>query len=269
MTPAVSVLVPVFRPDLGFLAEAIDSVIAQTMQDWELILVEDPSETSLESLMARFADSRIRLHRRNAQRSLAAALNDGIELCAAPIVARLDADDVCSPERLELQFAYLEAHPDVAVVGSSISIINERGEGIGHRSLPASPDAVAEALRRYNCVAHPTVMFRKAVVTGCGGYDAAAAIEDYDLWCRLSVAGIGIANLQDELLRYRFHAGALKFESVHDVIRETIRTKRRYFEGALTVRDRLRIAGEQSLLLLPPRVVLRLFRLLEYGVSSR
>ena len=269
MTPAVSILMPVFRPDLGYLAEAIESVLAQTLAEWELVLVEDPSGTPLDALLARWPDVRIRYHRRNGQRSLAAALNDGIALCSAPMVARLDSDDLCAPERLERQLAYLSTHPDVDVIGSSLTIINERGVRIGHRQLPTTAPGVAAALRRFNCVAHPSVMFRKEVVRDCGGYDPAVAIEDYDLWCRLSSAGRQIANLPEELLRYRYHSGALKFESVHHVIRETIRTKRRYFANSLTMGDRLRIAGEYSLLALPPRVVLRLFRLFEYGASSK
>lgn len=263
MTPRVSVLVPVWRPDLRFLREAIESVRAQTLADWELLLVEDPPASDAAALVASFADPRIRHVVRESRSALPDALNEGLRLCRAPYVARLDGDDVCMPERLAIQAAHLDANPRTAVVGSRTTIIDGDGNVIGVRKDPTGADDVAAAMRRYNCIAHPSVMFRRDVVLDAGGY-AKTSPEDYDLWCRLMVAGHRLENRPEELLRYRFHEGASKFEAVHDVVRVTIAVKKKYFAGRFTLRDRLRILGEQLLLLVPPRVILWLFRAVTY-----
>lgn len=254
---------PVWHPDLDYLRQSIASVQAQTLSDWELIVVEDPP-LSARSLIEGFRDPRIVHLQRNSKTSLADALNDGLKVCRADLVARLDGDDVCLPERLSRQAAYLNGHPSISVVGTSLVIINANGKEIGHRAMPCSPAEVRKAMRRYNALAHPSVMFRKAAVITAGGYENVPA-EDYDLWCRLIRDGEQLANLPEALVRYRFHEGALKFEAVRQAIRDTIDTKRRYFHGQWTLRDRLRLAAERLLLLLPPRAVLALFRRLVYG----
>ncbi len=254
---------PVWRPDLDYLRQSIASVQAQTMNDWELILVEDPP-LSARLLVEGFRDPRIVHLQRASKTSLADALNEGLTACRADLVARLDGDDLCLPQRLSEQVAYLDRHPSIAVAGTSLVIIDAEGKEIGHRAMPSSSVEVRNAMRRYNAMAHPSVMFRKAAVLRAGGYENVPA-EDYDLWCRLIRDGEQLGNLPEELVRYRFHQGALKFEAVHRAIRDTIDTKRRYFHSQWTVRDRLRLAAERLLLLLPPRAVLALFRRLVYG----
>ena len=262
-TPRVSVLMPAYRPDLRYLREAIESIRAQTLTDWELVLVEDGGPSGVAELMGALGDPRLRHHPRASRTTLADALNDGLALCRAPLVARMDSDDIAAPERLARQVAFLEANPAVAVVGSGMAVIDGAGRPLGHRRLPTSRGEVAAALRRYNCVAHPAVMFRKDVVTGAGGYGSGLA-EDYELWCRLVSQGKSIENLPDTLLTYRFHEQALKFNTVRDAIRATIGVKLRHFSADLTFRDRVRIAGERMLLLVPPRLVVALFRLVTY-----
>lgn len=263
--PRVSVLIPVFNPDERYLREAIDSIRAQTMEDWELLLVEDPPAGRAREIAASYNDDRIRHHLRDRRSSLGDALNEGVTLSRAPLVARLDSDDIASPERLQRQVEFLDAKPGVAAVGSSLTIIDTGGAVIGHRRLPVSASDVADTMRRYNCVAHPAVMFRRDVVLAAGGYPSGWAPEDYDLWCRMIAGGHRIENLPAELVRYRYHAGALKFSGVHNVIRDTIATKRRYFDRSFTLTDRARLLAERVLLLLPPRAVLWLFRRLTYG----
>lgn len=262
-SPRVSVLMPVYRPDLGYLREAIESIRAQTFAGWELLVVEDGGPSGVAALIRELGDPRIHHHERAARTSLADALNDGLSLCRAPLVARMDSDDVATAARLERQIGFLDANAEIAVVGSTITVIDASGRVIGHRRLPTSYPQIASTLRRYNCVAHPAVMFRRDVVTAAGGYRAGLA-EDYDLWCRLVSRGARIENLPDALLTYRFHEEALKFNTVRDAIRATIDTKLRHFSNVLTLRDRLRIAGERMLLLFPPRFIVSLFRVVAY-----
>lgn len=264
MVPRVSVLMPLYKPDPAYLSATVESIRTQSLTDWELIAIEDPPASEAGEILRSFNDSRIRHSVRATKRSLGDALNDGLALCSAPLVARMDADDIAVPERLATQLAYLASHPHTIVLGSSLTIIDARGRVVGHRRLPATFPAVAAAIRRHNPIAHPSVMFRRQAIIDAGGYDPAAKTEDYDLWCRLVKSGGRLENLAAELLQYRFHSGALKFEGVHEVIRATIATKEKYFRSEFTLRDRLRIVSEKVLLRLPPALVLRLFQFAEY-----
>ncbi|MCU1349487.1 MAG: Beta-1,3-glucosyltransferase [Acidobacteria bacterium] len=269
MTPRVSVLLPVYRPDLDYLRQAIASVVGQTFTDWELVLVEDRSSISIDPLLEEFADGRIRRHQRDRKTTLAHALDDGLAQCAAPLVARFDSDDLCAPQRLAEQVAFLDRAEDVAAVGSSLTIIDAQGRAIGRRRYPTDPGDVARAMRRYNAVAHPAVLFRRDIVLRAGGYgggsgDAPGRSEDYALWCRLLAHGARIANLPAALVQYRFHAAALKRSGVHDEIRAAIAIKRQYFGAELTIGDRVRLLGEHALFALPESLVVRLFQALTY-----
>src|SRR5207248_4373568 len=116
---------------------------------------------------------------------LAQSLNIGLGLAQAPLIARLDCDDVCLPHRLERQLAFLSSHPDVDVYGSRIIVIDENGRRIARRNLPVTHDAIARRLRRTNALSHPSVMFRKAAVEAAGGYEPDQVVEDFELWCRM------------------------------------------------------------------------------------
>lgn len=263
MNPAVSVVMAVYEPEARYLREAVESVLAQTFGDLELIVVEDPSSVSAAEILGDIDDPRLSIHRNEKKLGLAESLNAGIARARAPLIARHDADDVCVPERLARQVAFLNAHPEVDVYGSRITVIDAEGRPFARRLLPLTHDDIAAAMRRYNCISHPSVLMRKSAVERAGGY-AGQPAEDYDLWCRMLAAGSRFENSPEELLRYRFHPGALKFRDIQREVRRTIEIKRRYFAGRMTAGDRLRLAGEAFLLLLPARAVLWLFMRLQY-----
>jgi glycosyltransferase involved in cell wall biosynthesis len=265
--PGVSVVMGVFQTPSSYMRAAIQSVLAQTYRSFELIIIEDPSSQPAAPVLREFADSRIRHHMRNERAGLISALRYGMELARAPLVARFDADDLCEPQRLAAQIQYLADHPDVAVAGSRILVINEQGEIIGRRLLPLTHDEIAATLRHHNCISHPSVMFRKAAVEAVGGYDPDAQLEDYDLWCRMLNAGYRFANLPEDLIRYRFHFESLRSTKVRFTIQATIAIKERYFRDRFTIGDRVRIMLERGLLLLPTRLVLWLFRKTQYSAA--
>jgi glycosyltransferase involved in cell wall biosynthesis len=260
--PKVSVVMAVWNPDRAYVTAAIRSILEQTFRDLELVIVEDPSERLVDPF--EFADDRIRLIQRERRGSLGSALNDGIAAARAALIARIDADDVAMPQRIERQYEFMQQHPEITVYGSRIRVIDDSGATVGRRMLPLAHDEIASALRRYNCISHPSVMFRKAPVVAVGGYHHERIAEDYDLWCRLLLAGARFANSDEELVLYRFHEQAAKYRGVHDAIRVTIEIKKQYFAGQFTPGDRLRLAAETALLRLPPPLIIRLFRLLEY-----
>jgi glycosyltransferase involved in cell wall biosynthesis len=261
---AVSVLMAVYDPDPVYLRDAIRGVLDQTLADFELLIIEDPGPRSAESVTRDFSDDRIRYIRSDFRRGLGASLNSGLRLAQSDLVARIDADDLCRPDRLELQVAFLRNHPEISVYGSRIRVVDDRGQPVGHRLLPLRHDEIASAFQRYNCISHPAVMFRRADAMAVGGYSETGRAEDYDLWCRMLGAGFRFENASEALISYRFHPRALKRSDVHEEIRATIEIKRRYFGSTMDMHARLRMLGEHVLLHLPSSLVISLFRRLEY-----
>ncbi|MBH5321825.1 glycosyltransferase [Aurantiacibacter sediminis] len=208
-SPALSVAMSVYNGE-RFLAPAIQSVLDQTLGDFEFLILDDGSTDSSRAIIEEFAkrDARIKpILREN--RGLVASLNQLLGTATAPIVARMDADDICHPERFAKQIAFLAAHPDHGVVGSWSEDIDEHDRpwptaGVDHALTNEEMQAVAA--RGGQLLVHPAVMYRKDIVLGVGGYHAAFRhCEDYDLWLRLA-SETKMANLPERLLRYRHYA---------------------------------------------------------------
>jgi GT2 family glycosyltransferase len=207
----VSVVLPVYNGE-RFLTDAVDSILAQTFRDFELIGIDDGSLDGSGEILDRFAlaDSRVRALRQ-ANAGIIAALNRGLALARGEFIARMDADDVAHPERLARQAAFLDAHPDIAVVGCAVTLIDERGKRIRDVEYPRTPEAVAEFLEIGAPLAHPAVMMRRDAVLAVGGYrEAYRHAEDYDLWLRMAER-YRMANLPDRLLLYRQHEAKHSF----------------------------------------------------------
>jgi GT2 family glycosyltransferase len=202
--PRVTVVLPIYNAE-PFLADAIGSILTQSFRDFELIAIDDSSDTSGQ-ILDRFAraDNRVRaLHQLNA--GMVAALNRGLDLARGEFIARMDADDVCHPERFARQVAFLDAHPDMAVVGCAVTLIDEAGNRIREVEYPSTPEAIAAFLENGSPLAHPSVMMRRAAVLAVGGYrEAYRNAEDYDLWLRMAER-YRMANLPEHLLFYRQH----------------------------------------------------------------
>ncbi len=193
---------------IRFLSEAVESILEQTFEDLELIVVDDGSTDGTAELLDNYrqSDSRVLIHRRH-HRGLVASLNEGCSLARGRYVAIMHADDVAFTERLERQVEYLAAHAHLAVLGTGHTLIDADGVHQGEASYPTTTDEIARRLVSKNCIAHPTVMFRKATIDRVGTYRAAFfPCEDYDLWLRVSET-FPLANLQEALLAYRLHEG--------------------------------------------------------------
>lgn len=264
MTPALSVLLPVYQPQWGYLSSAIHSILQQTFSDFELLVVEAPSVATAENQVRAINDARIRYLSFPGSPSLIDQLNYGLLQSTADLIARMDADDWSYPERFARQLEYLNAHHNVSVLGCQINIMDANDRPVGSRRYPTEPQAVARTLPRYNPLAHPSVMFRKQAVVQAGGYRQFHANEDYELWCRLARQGHQLANLDTTLLRYRLHPGAVKSEKLKKLLRGTRQVKRLYFADTMNTGDRLRYWAEGLLLNLPGPVIMQLFRRLQY-----
>jgi Glycosyl transferase family 2 len=205
--PRVSVVLPV-RDGADFIAAAIDSILAQTLRAFELLVVDDGSRDATPTLLADLAgrDERLRVLSQPAL-GLVAALNRGMAEARGPYVARMDADDLAMPERLAMQVAALDAQPGVAALGSACRVIDRSGRVLGERHPPTDPNAIRGALDAGNCMIHPTMLLRRDAVLQVGGYRAAFRLaEDFDLWLRLAER-YDLMNLPDCLLAYRQHEG--------------------------------------------------------------
>ena len=269
MSVDVSVVMPVLNPHPTYFRKAVASLLGQTLANFELIVVEDPSPASAGAVLGEFADPRIR-HVRNRERtSFAAQINRGLELAASDLVARFDADDLCEPERLSKQVAFLRKHSDVDILGSHLAIIDTEGKTLGYREYPRDHRAILRAFPRYNPVPHPAVMYRKEGIVNVGGYHDTRfkGPEDYDLWSRLAKAGRRFATFPECLVRYRIHPNATKSEKLRDTIRGTLEVKERYWLDAMTLGGRARMWGERSLLWMPRWFVIRVFTATQF--SSR
>lgn len=207
--PSVSVALSVYNAE-RFLDEAIRSVRAQSFEDFEFLILDDGSSDGSRAIIEAHAaqDSRIRpIFREN--RGLIVSLNQLIEEARAPLVARMDADDICKPERFARQVQFLTDHPDHGVVGCWTSDIDENGDRfmIGGQDHPPTHEAFLAAID--NCqplLCHPAVLFRREIVRAVGGYHAAFRhCEDLDLWLRLASV-TRIANIPERLLIYRHYA---------------------------------------------------------------
>jgi Glycosyl transferase family 2 len=200
--PRVTVLMTVFNGE-RHLREAIDSVLGQSFGDFELLVVDDGSTDGTAGVLGAITDPRVRITRNATNIGLTRSLNSGLALARGMLIARHDADDVSEPDRLARQVAFLDANPDVALVGAAYRKIDERGAVLGDRMLPVDYDRIRWVLHFYCPFVHSAVVFRAAVVRAMGDYDDAFVYaQDYDLWSRLAVAH-RVANLPDSLVRYR------------------------------------------------------------------
>ncbi len=207
--PRVSVLLPV-RDARPWLEAALDSLARQTLAEHEVVAVDDGSvDGSGEMLLARAAvDARIRVLCQPA-RGLVAALQTGLAACAAPLVARMDADDVSHPRRLELQLRRLEESPRVGVVTCGVTLFPTSGAAEGFQlyvrwlnSLRGHSDMARERFVEAPVV-HPSAVVRTAVLREAGGWRDVGWPEDYDLWLRLLEAGVRFARVDRPLLAWR------------------------------------------------------------------
>jgi len=203
--PRVSVVLPV-RDGARWIAESVESVLAQTLRELELIVVDDGSTDATPEIVAGLAarDARVRPVGQPGSLGLVAALNRGIEAARAPLVARHDADDVARPERLARQVEVLDRRPEVGVVGAAYHRLYDDGR-LALRRPPAGDTEIRWRMLFGNVWPHPSVVFRRALVPpGEPVYSDLPLCEDYELWLRLLDRSQGVT-VGEPLLVVRTH----------------------------------------------------------------
>ncbi len=202
--PFVSIVLPVYNGE-NYLAQAIQSLLNQSFTDFELIVINDCSTDATEEVIRSFSDPRIVYAKNERNMHLIPTLNKGLSLAKGKYIARLDHDDIALPNRLIKQVEFLEAHPEVVVLGTLIERFSDEGHSFQPK-FPIEPEDLAVSLLFFNPISHPSAMFRSWPVKEHGlRYNPNIMnAEDYALWWDMLQFG-EIANHSEVLLRYREH----------------------------------------------------------------
>ena len=208
----ISILMPVFDTPATYLAECWDSIQAQTFREWELVLVDDGSRAAetIEELDRIAEDPRVVLIRLDENQGIAPALNVGLSRCRGKLVARMDSDDKMMPTRLERQFAYMQTHSEVTILGTQLQAIEWQTEQLLRPT--EHPEQVTDEYIQHQrntseiwFLNHPTAMLRRSEVLNLGGYPKYRVAQDLGLWLKVFRAGLKIHNLPTVELHYRLH----------------------------------------------------------------
>lgn len=201
----ISVLLPVYNGE-RYVKAAIESIIGQSFQNFELIIIDDGSTDNSVSVIQSFSDERILFIKNHSNIGLVATLNNALSLAKGEFIARMDGDDISVPSRLQKQFDYLKSNPTIGLCGSQLSTI---GEGEVY-SYPEWNEDIQFRFLTYNAIAHPAVMFRKQLLLDYDlKYEAIYyPAEDYMLWVKLA-AVTSFYNFQEPLLKYRLHHASI------------------------------------------------------------
>jgi glycosyltransferase involved in cell wall biosynthesis len=201
--PKISVIMPVYNGE-KYLEESISSVLSQTCNDFEFIIIDDGSADNTLKIVESFSDERIKLVKLE-HSGIVKALNKGLEIAKGEYIIRTDADDVSLPERFEELFNYIFNTKDVVLCGSWADLINEKGEHVGEMKYPPVENNDIKTRMFLSCpFIHPSVIFSREKALKIGGYRNYKHVEDYEFWTRLLKEGKG-HNLPKKLLKYRIH----------------------------------------------------------------
>jgi glycosyltransferase involved in cell wall biosynthesis len=235
-TPAVSVVIPAFNAE-RYLEQAVKTVLAQTLGNFECIVVDDGSTDRTARILAELAqrDSRVRPLRIE-HSGIVAALNAGLKASRAPLVARMDADDLCLPDRFARQVEYLDNHPECVALGTRVMLVDPYGSPLWEIDIRTAHEEIEDELLAANgwAIFHPSVMMRRDPVLGLGGYRQEYQwSEDIDLFLRIAEIG-RLANLPQTLLHYRQHLASVNRLKTE----EQVRTNERLLVEAFRRRGR-------------------------------
>lgn len=249
----VSVLLPV-RNGLPYLRESLDSVLAQSMPDFEVLVIDDGSTDGSADAARATRDPRVRVLSTGGV-GIAAALNAGLHAARGVFIARQDADDLSAINRFQAQVEYFDRRPEIAVLSSAVRFIDHHGRGISTpwtRAVRAewecanTPEQIAALMPQTCCIVHGTVMARRDAVMACGGYNASLTVaQDYDLWLRMLPA-CRFTRLPDLLYTFRLHDDQVSATRNREQARQAIASKLQYLQASAGLRRHVRthIRGE-------------------------
>jgi glycosyltransferase involved in cell wall biosynthesis len=210
--PLVSIIMPVYNAE-SYIKEAIQSILNQTFTDFEFIIIDDGSTDNSLKIIKSFKDNRIKIIKNKGNLGLIKTLNKGINLAQGRYIARMDADDIAMPERLEKQMAFLKENPDYGLVGTLAEIIDEEGVSTGKiHDLPISYEAIKSRILFQCPFVHPSVMGKIEVFKEFKYKENYPIAEDLFLWIEI-ISKYKVANINELLLKYRVHSKNVSSDS--------------------------------------------------------
>lgn len=237
MQALVSIIMPIYNSEL-FLQKALQSILNQTYTNLQIICLNDGSTDGSIKILESFQDKRIQIINQPINTGLIKNLNEGLQLAQGEFIARMDADDIATIDRIEKQVHFLQNNQNVFAVASTIQCINEKEEKIKNWDLDRNtitPSRIKKAMFSESCIAHPTVMFRKEIKSFSYPINQKHC-EDYALWLDILSSGKMIGKINEPLLLYRVHSNSVTETHLRKVnpFFKLFHCKRRFLQKKIT-----------------------------------
>tara|TARA_B100000780_G_C21124025_1_gene455651 strand:- start:185 stop:1174 length:990 start_codon:yes stop_codon:yes gene_type:complete len=247
--PKISIILPVYNGAIHII-DTINSILNQTMTEFELIIINDASKDNSKEIILSFIDSRIIYIENQKNLGQIASLNKGIQLSKTDLIARIDQDDVFLKEKLKIQYEYIKNNKDISVVGTWAAIIDKDNKIQRYMSSPIHHNRMVNTLLNSNPLFHPSVLIRKNIIFEMGMYSPQYKYtEDYNLWCGLVLSGHKIANIPEYLLHYRVHDNQSSQNNNSTQLENALKVRNIFFKeiiNDLTKLDKIILNGFNS-----------------------
>ncbi len=234
MTPEISIIMSVYNGET-YLEEAIGSVVAQTFKNWELIVINDCSTDSTSDILAAFAakDDRIKVYTNEVNLKLPTSLNKAISLCSGKYIARMDADDICLPERFERQYEFMQQNPDVSLSSCRFLTVKNGVYSSGGCGGRCDDKALKAMLLVTNPILHPGVIAKAEVMKRLNYDTTLTCTEDLELWTRMVIENEKIQILDEYLLIYRLHDKQITSTTLERQHTEVLKIQQKYYSALM------------------------------------
>ena len=229
-TPQISLIMSVYNGE-DYLVEAIDSVLKQSFTNWELIVINDCSTDSTPEILSQYAsrDARVRVYTNEVNLRLPSSLNKAMTYAQGKYIARMDADDICLPDRLEKQYAFMEEHPEVALSSCRFMTLKNGVIASGGCGGKCDQDSVKALLLVTNPILHPGIIAKAEIIKAMGYDKTFTCTEDMELWTRFVMAGHKVEILPEYLMIYRLHDKQITATTLDRQHKEVIAIQKIYY----------------------------------------
>ena len=238
MAPEISVIMSVYNGE-SYLEEAIESVMGQTFRDWELVIINDCSTDSTGEILAGFAsrDARVRVYTNEVNLKLPSSLNKAVSLCKGKYIARMDADDICLPDRLEKQYKFMEKHRNTALSSCRFMTVKNGVYASGGAGGRCDNNALRAMLLAANPILHPGVIARAEVMRSFNYDKTLTCTEDLELWTRMATENQKMQILPECLLIYRLHDKQITATTLERQHTEVLKVQKKYYSALIGKMD--------------------------------
>lgn len=218
MKPTISVIMSIYKEPVEWIKLAIDSILNQTFQDFEFIIINDkPDRLENKVMLDEYIqqDKRVRVIHNEQNIGLTRSLNKGLSVAQGEYIVRMDADDISVPNRFEIQLDFMKSHPQFIACGGNIDMIDEKGKTISNGIFASNPNRIKVRAIQHCPLCHPASMFRRVADGGPILYNEQRRLaQDYALWTELLAKGYQITNLRKTLVEYRVSSNHISSKHV-------------------------------------------------------